>query len=309
MTGRSATRPTGHARRRTKTIRRRSAGLTAVRAAAALAMIAAALGVYGLVSSPVFGLDRVEVVGAHLVDEADVRAALAVKDGANLVTLDTRGLVGRLESIPAVSAARVAAALPGTLQVSIDERRPILVWSTPTGLYLVDVTGLVISALPPGAAVPQVDRDGIIVTPGTSASGAARPLPVVRDLRTSGPLLGVGSTIQTVDLAAARRLGSLTPADIGSVATGISISITDEDGFVVMPTAIPGARWTAVFGVYTETIRPPTMIPGQVRLLAGLLAGREGTVARITLASETDGTYVPAPSPKPSASAKPTATP
>ena len=78
---------------------------------------------------------------------------------------------------------------------------------------------------------------------------------------------------------------------------------------MITPAAGPGTRWTAVFGIYTDTIRPPSIIPGQVRLLAGLLAGREESVARITLASETDGTYVPAPSPTPSASAKPSATP
>jgi cell division protein FtsQ len=296
-------------------VRRRSAGLTAVRATAALTMIVAALGIYGLVSSPVFGLDRVEVSGARLVNEADVRAALAVADGTNLVTLDTRGLVGRLESIPAVAAARVTAALPGTLQVSIDERRPILAWSTASGLYLVDVTGMVISSLPPGAAVPLVDRDGNLVaagtagTPTTPAAGSARPLPSVRDTRTTAPTLGVGQTLPTVDLDAARRLGSLKPSDIGSTATGLELSISDGDGFVITPTAGPGTRWTAVFGIYTDTIRPPSIIPGQVRLLAGLLSGREEGVARITLASETDGTYVPAASPKPSASAKPSATP
>jgi hypothetical protein len=41
------------------------------------------------------------------------------------------------------------------------------------------------------------------------------------------------------------------------------------------------------------------MIPGLVRLLKSLLAGREAGVARIVLASETDGTYVPRATPKP----------
>ena len=36
------------------------------------------------------------------------------------------------------------------------------------------------------------------------------------------------------------------------------------------------------------------MIPGQVRLLRSLLAGREPEVRRIVLASETTGTYIPA---------------
>jgi hypothetical protein len=40
------------------------------------------------------------------------------------------------------------------------------------------------------------------------------------------------------------------------------------------------------------------MIPGQVRLLRSLIAGREASVARVILASETDGTYIPRPSPE-----------
>jgi hypothetical protein len=40
------------------------------------------------------------------------------------------------------------------------------------------------------------------------------------------------------------------------------------------------------------------MIPGQVRLLRSLLAGREPEVRRIILASETSGTYVPRSTPR-----------
>jgi hypothetical protein len=42
------------------------------------------------------------------------------------------------------------------------------------------------------------------------------------------------------------------------------------------------------------------MIPGQVRLLRSLLAGIEPTISRIILASETDGTYIPKATPRPS---------
>ena len=81
------------------------------------------------------------------------------------------------------------------------------------------------------------------------------------------------------------------------------VSVTDENGFVV-PTRPSG--WTAVFGFYTPSLRTTGIIPGQVRLLRSLLVGREATVERVILASETDGTYTPraeataSPSPKPS---------
>jgi hypothetical protein len=55
-----------------------------------------------------------------------------------------------------------------------------------------------------------------------------------------------------------------------------------------------------VFGFYTPSLRTTELIPGQVRLLRSLLTGREQTVERVILASETDGTYVPKATPKPS---------
>ncbi len=56
-------------------------------------------------------------------------------------------------------------------------------------------------------------------------------------------------------------------------------------------------------------MRTTELIPGQVRLLRSLLSGREPTVDRVVLASETDGTYVPRATPKPTATPSPTPTP
>jgi len=57
--------------------------------------------------------------------------------------------------------------------------------------------------------------------------------------------------------------------------------------------------WSAVFGFYSPATRPTGIIPGQVRLLRSFLVGKEATVARVILASETDGTFVPKATPKP----------
>ena len=55
-----------------------------------------------------------------------------------------------------------------------------------------------------------------------------------------------------------------------------------------------------MFGFYTPSLRTTDLIPGQVRLLRSLLAGREATIKRVVLASQTDGTYVPRATPSPS---------
>jgi hypothetical protein len=112
----------------------------------------------------------------------------------------------------------------------------------------------------------------------------------------------VGSTLDRVDLDAATRLGSLTPADVGSAAESLLVFINDANGFTIRTRP---ASWQAVFGFYTPTLRTPELVPGQVRLLRSLLIGREPLVDRIILASETDGTYILKPTPKPSVTPSP----
>jgi hypothetical protein len=266
-------------------------------------MIATVLAGYGLVSSPVFALDRIATEGATLTDEAALRAALDVPAGTNLVTLDVTALAARLESLPTVRDATVAAALPGTLAVSVAERRPILAWSVGERRFLVDVEGRLIAELATGAGLPRLAPDGSVAT---SAATRGKPLPLLVDKRSTGASLRIGDRLGPVELDAARRLGSLEPSDVGSSAKALTVTVDDANGFVVRSA---GGRWAAVFGFYTPTIRAPTLVPGQVRLLRSLLAGREGEVARIVLASETDGTYVPRPSPSPDPSSAPSPTP
>jgi hypothetical protein len=103
---------------------------------------------------------------------------------------------------------------------------------------------------------------------------------------------------------AATRLASLVPSDVGSAAKRLQVRVTDENGFVVR--ADPEG-WIAIFGFYTPSLRTPELIPGQVRLLRSLLIGREPLIERVVLASATDGTYVPKPTPR--ASASPSASP
>ena len=96
------------------------------------------------------------------------------------------------------------------------------------------------------------------------------------------------------------------PGDIGSGADRLTVTLTDENGYVVKPKP---AAWSAIFGFYTASLRTPELIPGQVRLLRSLLIGREPLVERIILANETDGTYTTKPTPEPSATPKPSAAP
>ena len=212
-----------------------------------------------------------------------IESTLAVARGQNLFELSTRPLVTALESLPTVRSAHVDVRLPDTLAVAIDERVPVIVWQVGDRRYLADADGTLFALM---SAKPPAD---------------AAALPVIDDRRIAAISLDVGQRLDPVDLDAATRLASLVPADLGSAAVSLAVSVTDANGFVV--TTRPGS-WSAVFGFYTPSLRTTEMIPEQVRLLRSLLDGREPQVQQVILASETDGTYTPRAAPSPSTSSK-----
>jgi hypothetical protein len=250
-------------------------GPSPTRAAALLGVLASSLALYGLTTAPAFAIRRIEVPALTWTDQATVLRWLGVETGSNAFLLRTSRLGDRVESLPAILAASVSVSLPGTVVVHVTEREPILAWRAGKVTFL-------------------VDRDGVLFALASANEGAAAGLPTINDARAASAIgLSVGARIDTVDLDAATRLASLVPDDVGSGATSLAVKITDADGFVV--TTSP-ASWAAVFGPYSTYLRPTSLIPGQVRLLRSLLFGREAGVARITLADETHGTYLPRPS-------------
>jgi hypothetical protein len=239
-------------------------------------MLVSAAAIYGVSSSTAFDLSRTELTGATYTDRADVDAVLASVGGANLFTLRAAPLEAALRDLPTVASARVTVQLPHTLAVALKERDAVMIWKVGARRYLAGSDGRLFARLTDDK--PEV--------------GAG--LPIVEDRRASSAGLYVGASLDTVDLDAATRLGSLLPADVGSGAERLAVSVTDQNGFVVRarPTG-----WTAIFGYYTASLRTPDLIPGQVRLLRSLLFGREATVDRVILASDKDGTYVPSEAP------------
>jgi len=281
MSARPSVRRTTAASRRTRPVRRSSTGLSRVRAGAALAMLVSAAAIYGVCSSSAFVLQAadISVTGATYTDQADVAATVEGLDGTNLFVLKTSPIEAALGDLPTVGSARVTVQLPHSLAVAIREREAVMVWKVGARRYLAASDGELFASL------------------AVDAKEAGGDLPVVDDRRATSAGLSVGGHLDTVDLDAATRLASLVPADVGSGAERLAVSVTDENGFVLRPSP---ASWTAIFGYYTASLRTTELIPGQVRLLKSLLYGREATLDRAILASDTDGTFIPKPTPLPS---------
>ncbi len=270
--------------RRQPRVRRASAGLSPTRSAAILAMLIAAGAIYGLAATAAFGFERLEVAGTSLTSEQVIEAKLGLAHGTNLVGLSTEPLEDRLRTLPAVADVDVSVGLPDALHVTVTERRAILVWAAGERRFAVDDSGLLFAD---------------VTTDPTRATAAT---PVVVDVRASAAQLVVTSVLDPVDLDAATRLGSLTPSQVGSHAAALQVRVTDDRGFTV--TSGKGG-WVAVFGFYGRNQRTPGLIPGQVQLLGGLLAGREDDVQSVVLADDREGTFVAKPTPRPSATPKP----
>ena len=272
--------------RRTRVVRRASAGLSPVRAGAMLTMLLCSAGIYGVASASAFAYDTLRVEGAVFTPTDNIEAAIATARGENIFSLVTAPLEARIRELPTVRSADVTVRLPGTLVARIEERVAILVWRIGARRYLVDIDGHLFAWL------------------GEDAPPDAATLPVVEDRRAASAGLSIGRRLESVDLDAATRLASVQPVDVGSEADGLAVQLTDANGFMLR--ARP-ASWAAVFGFYTPSLRTTELIPDQVRLLRSLLIGREPMLERIILASGTDGTYTLRPTPPPSE--QPSATP
>lgn len=225
-----------------------------------------------------FALTRTDLPALTWTDEQALSDALALPEGGNVFRLDTGPLEAALRALPGVASADVSIQLPdAALIVMVEERVPVLAWQVGDVRFI-------------------ADRDGTVFATMAKAAQLPTGVTVVEDRRTAGlnAALAVGTRIDAVEFDVATRLGSLTPGDVGSAAPRLKVFITELDGFIVQA---PGG-WTAVFGLYSPATRSTDMIPGQVRLLRSLLAGREGSLARIILASATDGTYIPKATPK-----------
>ena len=247
-------------------------------------MLIASGAIFGLATTPAFGFGRLDVRGTVLTTEDAVRNAAAIQPGANLVSLTTEPIVTRLRELPSVRDASVRLALPNVIELSIVERRPIVIWEAGGTRYAVDDGGLLFA---------DVTSD---------PTGATAAVPVVHDDRDGAASLGVRTVLDPVILDAATRLGSLTPIQVGSSARRLEVHVTDKNGFVL---STGSGGWTAIFGFYGRSQRTPELIPGQVQLLAKSLVGREAKIESIVLADETDGTWVLKPSANPSPTPRP----
>jgi cell division septal protein FtsQ len=203
------------------------------RIAAGLLTALLAGGLLALINGPWLRVSEVAWAGERYTPAGQLEQALASLDGTPLLTVDATGLAADLASLPAVSEARVEPVLPDTVRVTIVEKVAAFVWQT-TAVRLVGV--------PDGTLIGQIALKSDL--PADLAE-----LPLIDDRRAESRNIIVGDRIDPSTLAAALRLAEVEPAALGSVATDLTVRLTDDDGFLLVSA---GPAWQADFGFYPE---------------------------------------------------------
>jgi cell division protein FtsQ len=123
--------------------------------------------------SPALRISHVLVHGHHHLTPADVLSRVRMLDGQNIVRADLEAARRRLLGSPWIAEATLRRHLPATIEIQIEERRPVaLARLARGGLQLVAADGMVLG--PVGVAQAGFDlpiADGLTAVPGRSLSG------------------------------------------------------------------------------------------------------------------------------------------
>ena len=131
--------------------------------AAALTLVGLGLGVWAVINSPIFGIERVRVEGANQLSGDQVRGLAGVDPGTNLLRLSLDPVIASLERSPWVRDAAADRSLPATLVLRIAERRPVGWVEDPSGPAVVAEDGTVVSRA--STAPADLPALGIVAEP------------------------------------------------------------------------------------------------------------------------------------------------
>ncbi|QKJ21184.1 FtsQ-type POTRA domain-containing protein [Microbacterium hominis] len=136
------------------TVRQRRRRMMWIGAAGALLLVV--LGTLGAAYSPLFAVERIDVVGAERLDAAAVESALSDQLGTPLARIDESAIKAALVTFPLVESYSLEARPPHDLVVRIVERTPIGLIQSRSGYTVVDAAGVALSTTQepaPGAPI------------------------------------------------------------------------------------------------------------------------------------------------------------
>ena len=115
----------------------------------------------------------IEVEGREKTPEPMLRAALGVSRGDKLLGFSLEAARARIESLTWVQSATVERRLPGTVVVTLEERRPFAVWQNGGKFQLIDRAGQVVMEQDPVKDAAAFATLPLVVGPGAPENAAA----------------------------------------------------------------------------------------------------------------------------------------
>lgn len=163
----------------------------------AMGLFVLLLAVYAVLQSPLFDLRAIELVGADRVSPDDILRTGELEIGANLFSINLRELSQSLERIPLIEQVRLRRQFPGTLVVTVAERRPIAYLSTEGGIWAVDANGYPLF---------KVDRMSLAIPLVTAAPPVA---PVIGESIDHEPLRGALRFVEALSVKTRSNLSEV----------------------------------------------------------------------------------------------------
>lgn len=207
---------------------------------AVVLLIGLAGGAWVLTRSPVFGLSRIDVVGAVRVTRQAIIDASGVRPGQNAMAIDLGAVTARVRAVPGVADARVERSGSLSLRIVIIEQRAVALVRSAGRRWYVDQSGRPVTVAGGRGVVPVIVFDGqrrALIDEGVSVAGAVRtvldmldrfPADLRARVRSFGPRLD-GTVIVRLD-AFQVNFGMPVAIDQKIVALGLVEGQVRRDG-------------------------------------------------------------------------------
>jgi cell division protein FtsQ len=157
--------------------RRRARGALPAIAAVGLGLLA-----WAVVTSPIFGIERVLVRGNLVLSTDRVVRLSGVEAGDNLVFLSSEEVSRRLAASPWIAGVELERSFPATLVIRITERRPVAWIETPDARLPVAGDGTVLDPDGVPRRLPSVGTVPALLSPGGLVPGRPEALRVAASL-------------------------------------------------------------------------------------------------------------------------------
>jgi len=167
----------------------------------------------GMAEMPVFRVQRIVVHGNRRLSNGEVLALLEGLRGQSVLTVDLNQWRDAVLNSPWVADALLRRTLPSTVEVTVQERRPLGIGRINGTLYLVDDNGLVIDEYGPNYAdldLPIID--GLSSAPGDASPDQARAM-LARRLLDALRVRNMAARISQIDVSDSRNAVVLLDGD------------------------------------------------------------------------------------------------